>query len=36
MRAAVGDFRDWQTIVSSPLTRCAAFARELAQQLDRP
>ena len=36
MRAAVGDFRDWQTIVSSPLIRCAAFARELAQQLDRP
>ncbi len=30
MRAAVGDRRDWQAIVSSPLSRCEAFARELA------
>ena len=36
MSAAVGDFRDWQVIVSSPLARCAAFARELAERLDRP
>ena len=36
MRAAVGDCRDWQVVASSPLTRCAAFARELAQQLNRP
>ncbi len=30
MRAAVGDRADWQSIVSSPLSRCEAFARELA------
>jgi alpha-ribazole phosphatase len=36
MRATVGDYRDWQVIVSSPLIRCAAFARELAERLDRP
>lgn len=31
MRAAVAE-RRWHAIVSSPLERCAAFARELAQQ----
>jgi alpha-ribazole phosphatase len=36
MRAAVGDCRDWDVIVSSPLLRCAAFARELATWLKRP
>ena len=36
MRAAVGDYRDWQLIVSSPLIRCADFARQLAERLDRP
>ena len=36
MRAAVGDYRDWEAIISSPLIRCAAFARELAERLDRP
>lgn len=36
MRAAAGDYREWETIISSPLIRCAAFARALAQQLDRP
>ena len=36
MRTAVGDYRDWQVIVSSPLVRCAHFARELAERLDRP
>lgn len=36
MRAAVGDYREWETIISSPLIRCAAFAQALAQQLDRP
>lgn len=36
MRAAVGDYREWEVIVSSPLVRCAAFARELATRLDRP
>lgn len=32
MRAAVGDHRPWQHIISSPLTRCIAFARELAER----
>lgn len=31
MRAAVGESGPWSLIVSSPLQRCAAFARELAQ-----
>ncbi|MNF35038.1 Alpha-ribazole phosphatase [compost metagenome] len=30
MRAAVGPVAPWQRVVSSPLQRCAAFARELA------
>jgi alpha-ribazole phosphatase/probable phosphoglycerate mutase len=32
MREAVGDHKPWQAIVSSPLSRCAEFARELAQR----
>lgn len=36
MRAAVGDCRDWDAVITSPLIRCAAFARELAERLDRP
>ncbi|MGB2680009.1 MAG: histidine phosphatase family protein [Candidatus Competibacter sp.] len=36
MRAAVGDYRSWEAVVSSPLVRCAAFARELAEHLERP
>lgn len=36
MRTAVGDFRGWEAIISSPLTRCAAFAHELAKHLNRP
>ncbi|MDG4551815.1 MAG: histidine phosphatase family protein [Candidatus Contendobacter sp.] len=36
MRAAVGDYRDWEAVIASPLIRCAAFARELAERLDRP
>jgi hypothetical protein len=36
LRTTVGDYRDWQAIVSSPLIRCAAFAKELAERLDRP
>lgn len=32
MRKAVGNFRQWQHIISSPLIRCHAFARSLAQQ----
>lgn len=30
MRAAVGDAHPWDRIISSPLTRCSDFARELA------
>jgi alpha-ribazole phosphatase/probable phosphoglycerate mutase len=30
MRAAVGDQNPWDRIISSPLLRCAEFARELA------
>ena len=29
MRIAVGDHRPWDTVVSSPLSRCSAFAQEL-------
>ncbi len=36
LRTAVGDYRDWEIIVSSPLIRCAAFAQELAERLERP
>ncbi|MCP5159137.1 MAG: histidine phosphatase family protein [Gammaproteobacteria bacterium] len=36
MQAAVGDYREWETIISSPLMRCAAFARALAGQLNCP
>jgi alpha-ribazole phosphatase/probable phosphoglycerate mutase len=36
MRAAVGDYRDWEAVISSPLIRCAAFARELAEHLNLP
>jgi len=36
MRAAIGAHRPWQHIVSSPLQRCQAFARELAQQVNLP
>lgn len=32
MRATVGDACPWAQIVSSPLLRCQAFARELCQQ----
>ena len=35
MRAAVID-RQWDVVVSSPLQRCAAFARELAAQHEVP
>ncbi|TAN05476.1 MAG: histidine phosphatase family protein [Rhodanobacteraceae bacterium] len=35
MRAAVTG-RAWDRVVSSPLQRCAAFARELAQQRNLP
>ncbi len=36
MRAAVGVHRPWQSIVSSTLIRCSAFAKELATKLDIP
>ncbi len=36
MREAVGDHRPWDVILSSPLSRCAAFARELAIRHDLP
>ncbi len=36
MRAAVGEHRPWQHIVSSPLSRCHAFASELAQRHGLP
>lgn len=36
MRAATAGYHAWEAIVSSPLIRCAAFAQELAGQLDRP
>jgi len=32
MRAAVGGVCPWDAIISSPLSRCAAFARELSEQ----
>ena len=33
MREAVGDFRGWEHIVTSPLSRCSAFAHELGEKL---
>ncbi|MCR4300981.1 MAG: alpha-ribazole phosphatase family protein [Sulfuricaulis sp.] len=36
MREAVGEHRPWDAILSSPLSRCAAFARELASRHDIP
>ncbi len=36
MREAVADHCPWQAIVSSPLSRCAAFASELAQRHQLP
>jgi alpha-ribazole phosphatase/probable phosphoglycerate mutase len=36
MRAAVGEHKPWQHIVSSPLSRCHAFATELSQKHDLP
>lgn len=36
MRAAVGNYHDWEAIISSPLTRCAAFARELSHRINKP
>ena len=36
MREAVADHCPWQAIVSSPLSRCAAFATELSQRHNLP
>lgn len=36
MRAAVAGDCPWRVVVSSPLQRCAAFARELADRHDLP
>lgn len=36
MREAVGDHCPWQSVVSSPLLRCAEFARELAARHKLP
>ncbi|MCP5277594.1 MAG: histidine phosphatase family protein [Thiobacillus sp.] len=36
MRSAVGEARPWQAIVSSPLSRCRAFAEALAAELTVP
>ena len=36
MWAAVGDAAPWQQVVSSPLQRCSAFARELAEKRRLP
>ena len=36
MHNAVGHFKQWQHIISSPLTRCHEFAHSLAQQHDIP
>lgn len=36
MRTAVQGHSDWHTIISSPLSRCADFATELAEQLSIP
>lgn len=36
MRDAVADHCPWQTIVSSPLSRCAAFAEEVAERHKLP
>lgn len=36
MRASVAGYRDWRAIVTWPLARCAAFAREPADRLDIP
>ena len=36
MREAVGEHMPWQHIISSPLSRCHAFATELAQKHNLP
>lgn len=34
MRTSVGDYDNWQRLVTSPLTRCSHFAEELGKKLN--
>ncbi len=34
MRDAIGTFRNWDRIISSPLVRCSAFAQQIAEQMN--
>lgn len=36
MRTAVGNYQAWNAVISSPLIRCAAFARDLTGRIDKP
>lgn len=36
MRAQIGDDCPWHAVVSSPLSRCSAFAREIAARFELP
>lgn len=36
MRAAAGEFAQWDLIVTSPLKRCSAFAEEIALKIHAP
>jgi alpha-ribazole phosphatase/probable phosphoglycerate mutase len=36
MRQAIGSHRPWEVILSSPLSRCLAFAEELSERLGVP
>lgn len=36
MRAAVAGNSAWELLITSPLLRCAAFAQELGERLERP
>ena len=36
MRTVVGNYQAWDAVISSPLIRCAAFARELTGRIDKP
>lgn len=36
MRASIGDHKPWDTIISSPLLRCAAFAKEVSERHEIP
>ncbi|MBY4676049.1 histidine phosphatase family protein [Marinobacterium arenosum] len=36
MQASVGDYRQWDRVISSPLRRCQDFAATVAEQLEVP